>query len=151
MFCTFIDRIIKGDFFEANEIYKQLGLKKEVVYEKLLEYTYDTETIAVYAYYVYNLQQEETAELHNIISTLLAMPLCYLKNAHDIALYHAKKSIALEPTNMYYKEYILFFYNNQNVIKSLSKEEAIEYSKEIIKSNPNNCVANEILRECNLL
>ena len=69
-------------------------------------------------------------------------PLCFIDGAYSVALFHARELLLIEK-NVRNLERILFFYHIPE--KLVDQEEAKYIAKKIIKEEPDNEVALEIL------
>ena len=67
----------------------------------------------------------------------------HFPEGHLAGYYHARRALELDPFNIHYKEYLLEFRIIPEQI--LSREEAVQLSKEVIKDKPDSYRAKEIL------
>lgn len=91
------------------------------------------------------LESRNDARLHSIALDSLCNPLCHLEGAYLAAFYHAKKCIELEPNNMQYREFLLFFASVPNDV--FEEKSAMNWAKDILKDDPNNEVAKNYIEE----
>jgi tetratricopeptide (TPR) repeat protein len=129
------------NFSEAKELY--LKIDKNVSRDALMDLAYSTESIVVYSFILDLIVNEESADLHYLASEIMSMPLNYITGAYNVALYHARKAIELNPEDITLKEYLLLFYNIPD--KLISKKEATEIAKEVIKKIPDSKAAFELI------
>ena len=73
-------------------------------------------------------------------------PLCFLEGAYSVALFHSRELLKNE-RNVLNLERILFFYNIPE--KLVDKNEAKSIAQEILKLEPDNVVAHDIVKEIN--
>ncbi|VJM03494.1 Uncharacterised protein [Streptococcus pneumoniae] len=69
----------------------------------------------------------------------------FLEGAYYTALYHAKTAVLLSPERIIYKENLLLFYELPE--KLLSEEEAKIVIDDILKKNPTNELALNLLKD----
>lgn len=100
--------ILTGDFNNAEKMLLNKGVK--FLRELLVELGYESENMIVYSFICSIICKNENAELHNIASRLLSLPLRNIPGAYNSALYHARKAVELDPSNILYKENLLLFY-----------------------------------------
>ena len=112
--------------------------------EILFYLAYDKETINSYGFLCHILKKHEKAVYHAIASVLLSNAVNYLPYVYHLALFHQRRAVELEPTNVGYKEYLLYF--NDIPEKVLSDKEAIKIAKEILVLDPKNEVASRVIK-----
>lgn len=91
--------------------------------------------------------EHENAFWNSVASTLLSQAFCYIPGAYRMAFKHMEKAMLLEPTDVNYKEGILFFYVIPD--KLLEFEKAKIISEEILSIDPNNATAKKIINTIN--
>lgn len=133
--------IISGYIEEAKDVYSKMD--KAEARDVLLKIGYDTESITPYSFICSLLCEKESANLHYLASEILVNPLCFLVGAYNVALYHARRALQLEPDDISIKEYLLLFYNIPE--RLISKEEAIEIAKDVLNINPYSKIALNVL------
>ena len=115
-------------------------------YEDLfLQIAYDTENIAVYAFVNFLINQNESADTHNVAASLLIHPFGYIDGAYGAALHHVRRSIELAPTDVSFKELILFF--ALTPYELITDEEAVTCAKQILALDPTNKAALDFLQK----
>jgi hypothetical protein len=132
-----MQEILNGDFANASQLVADLNL--EGLEGLLMEIAYDTESDAVYKFVCYLIAQKESAALHTIASLIMSNPLCFLPDGYARGLYHAKRAMELDPANVSLMELMLFY--NTIPDKLVTKDEALEYAKQILLIEPNNKAA----------
>lgn len=135
--------ILSGNFKKAKEISKSLETDELEGY--LLKIGYDSDNIMVYVFLCDILNEKESANIHYLSSVILIGPFSHLEGAYAGGYYHAKKAVKLDPNNIGFKEYILFFYSVPEQL--LPRNEAISIAKEVLKKDPNNIAALDILKK----
>ncbi|OYD06594.1 hypothetical protein [Paludifilum halophilum] len=129
---SFFNLIRTGNYNEAKELASHWDLDE--MENLLLEYSFDTEDIGVYTLLNIHLLDQENGPIHHVISVIMSMAFSHWNGAYQVAFYHAKKAVELDPENLDFKEYMLFFYEIPDQL--LSKDEAISLAKEILKQRP---------------
>lgn len=119
--------LLNNNFEEAAKAFYELSF--DAACGTIIRLGYATERVSLYTFVVSLLLKNETAELHNLASEVLRLTLFFIKGAYVAGLYHARKSIELEPDNITYKKYLLFYYNTPDQV--LSREEATQLAKKI--------------------
>lgn len=137
-----IEQLILNGFFEKAKLILE-SHNINYIREKLLKISYDTGNIITYTFINSILYTNETAELHYCASELLCMPLCHIEGAYESALFHARKAIELDPEDISYKEYILFF--SRLPKKIISDDEIIKYARDVLEEIPDNKAALDVL------
>lgn len=138
-----LDLILIGNFELA---YKKELEMNESISRQLFEMSYDLENIAIYSYYNYKIAKKENAEAHYQASLILSQILNTINGAYDMAFYHAKKAIELNPDNLEYKEYILIFQYYPDLTANINVELFKNYAFELLNSDSNNIAAKNFLR-----
>lgn len=136
--------ILSGNFKKAKEISKLLNIDELEDY--LARTAFDSCNIMVYVFLCDILNEKESADIHYLASVILALAFPHIKGAYEGGYYHAKKAIKLDPDNIGFKEYMLFFYSGIPE-PLLPKNEAISIAKEILKENPNHPTALDVLKK----
>ncbi|MET7017413.1 hypothetical protein [Bacillus mycoides] len=137
------DEIYRGDI--ENAIAHANKISIEELEDLLMEWSFNEPNIIVYTFLTSYLESRSDVRLHSLASDILFHPLCHLEGAYLAAFYHAKKCIELEPNNMQYREFLLFFAGiPENVFEEKS---AMNWAKEILKDDPNNEVAKNYIKE----
>lgn len=134
--------ILEGNFKKANDISKKMSLND--LENELLEIAFETDNISIYFFILDLLNEDANAELHEMASTILSTAYSHVVGSYNLALNHMRKAMYLDPHDITYKEGMLFFYNIPEQL--ITKAQAIELAKEIIKINPENERAKEILQ-----
>lgn len=135
--------VLNGYFDQAKIIFNSYD--SNYIRKLLLKLCYETENIIIYTFLNSMLFDKEKAELHYLAAELLSMPLCHINGAYESALFHARKAIELDPDDISYKEYILFFHRLPNTI--ISDEEVITFATEVLSEIPDSKVALDILND----
>jgi hypothetical protein len=132
-----IDLIQKANFSEAKNLLLQLQTTER---DKLLtDISYEMESIAVYSFICYLINETSDSSLHELAVNILIHTLNYIEGAYSSALYHAKKLLELEPNSIGNKELILFFFDIPE--KLISETYALKIAEEILEKCPDNVVA----------
>ena len=92
------------------------------------------------------MKQEETAELHDLAFLLLVYPLSDVKGALDSAYYHAEASIKLTDGKEV-KSLLQMLLLHAVPEPVISDKKAMEISRQILKLDPSNNVARNVLKD----
>ena len=117
------------DFESAKKMVKKLSTKE--LEGALVDFAYRTENLFAYAFIWYLLKDHENEDYHYIASIILALGLNHLPNAYNLSLFHARKAIELDRSNIDNKQWLLFFYNLPE--KLINDNEALAIANEVIK------------------
>lgn len=137
----FRSTILSLDFIKAKQFLPQYSSKE--LYDELMEIGFENNNILSYIFVSYLISCNEDAEYHSLASDILALPLCHYNGSYQASLFHARRALELDPSNIEYKEWILFFYGIPD--KLVSREEAIAIAKEILTDKPDSLIAKEVL------
>lgn len=130
--------------FRFEELSKLLQSKRQKEVETLLHtIAFDDECLLVYTFINSLIHKQETAAMHYLASSIMALALNHLPNGYKIAYYHASKAIELSPYDVELKTYMLLFYSIPE--KFLSREVAFDYAKEVYDNDKNNNAARLVL------
>lgn len=134
--------ILLGNFELAFQMIRHLSLSE--ILDILFIFMYDYPSILYYGFFSFLIKKNETAEYHYGASLILSNPLNIIKDAENLAFYHALKCIEIEPDSIDYHEYILIFNSipmSNYPFKLLGDVEAIHISNNILKLDPDNKTA----------
>ena len=134
--------IINGLYPEAEKNLQKIEVNLQM--GTLLKIGFDTENINVYTFTIFMLSKNETGDLHVLASRLLALPFCHIEGAYQSSVMHLKRAIELEPENIDYLIFLLFFYEIPDQV--ISKDEAKEVAQRILNYDPSNQIAQKILK-----
>lgn len=126
--------ILKCEFIKAESLIKNFSIQK--IDESLFTLAYDTGSINPYGFICYLIQKEEKAQYHAIASVLLSHGLVHLPYVFELALFHQKRAITLEPKNIGYKESLFYF--NDIPERILSDKDTIIVARGILELDPVN-------------
>lgn len=136
--------VLNGDF----EALKQLMSESDFMEfeEAYISSAHEVESMMFYTFILDMIKNDETSELHDLAFLLLVYPLSDTKGALDSAYYHAQTSINLtEGKEVKSLLQMLLLYAVPEPVISDSK--AMKVAKQILKLDPNNSVARNILKE----
>lgn len=142
-----LELILLGEFELAYK--KELEINEKIS-RKLFEMSYDLENIAIYSYYNYKIARQENPDDHYQASLILSQILNTINGAYDMAFYHAKRAIELDPCNLEYKEYILIFQHYPDLTVNIDIEIFKSYALELLESDINNSAANSFLQSLSI-
>ncbi|TDM12272.1 hypothetical protein [Macrococcus lamae] len=136
--------ILSGNFAAAKKMMDETDFM--AFEEAFISAAHDSESMMFYTFIVDMMQEDETVELHDLAFLLLVYPLSDVSGAFNAAYYHAKRSVILTD----HKEIksllqLLFLYAIPDPV--ISDKEAFSVAKEILKKDPENKVARNILKQ----
>lgn len=135
--------ILSGEFCRAAEILKPLS--EEEITKLVIRIGYETVNLNVYTLILYILLFEQKAFWHFLIANLFLVSLCDMEGAYYLGLFHLRRAIEFEPNNIAYKQFLIAFHNTPDVV--VSQNEAILIAHEILRVDPNNQSANDIIKQ----
>ena len=109
----------------------------------MMNVAYDTENLSVYGFIQYMIRRTENANWIKLAVDIMLNPFGFMEGAYSVALYHARELVLME-RNIINLERLLFFYNIPE--KLINDEEAKNIAKEILKTDANNKVAQDIIK-----
>ena len=127
----------QGKYNEARELLKEIDDLS--IRDIIMSIAYETENIFVYSFIHYMTHKKNWIELG---IDVMINPLCFLDGAYSVALFHARELLNCEKS-IANQERILFFYNIPE--KLICADEAKDIANEILKIDPQNVVALNIL------
>lgn len=107
---------------------------EDVVPKEVEWWVYDTSNITLYTVAASMLMDEQTAEMHHLASYLMAMPLCAYNGSFSLGLFHARRSLELDPGEIEYKRYWISFHDIAEQL--VKKDEAIKIAREVLQEDP---------------
>lgn len=140
-----INTLLRGKF---NSAYLNLN-DNDFFPPEILEWCEHTRNISLYSLIASRLINKENIEDHQRSSYLLSTVLFIYEGAFSMALFHTRRVLALDPTNLEYKRFLLFFHDiPENLIK---KEEAINLASEILNYDPSCLISIQILKQYGII
>ncbi len=138
-----IELLIQGKISEAEKL---IGKIENMPYE--VEYwVYRTGNITLYTLALEKLLEKESGEGHYFASYYLSMPLYFYDGAYSLALYHARRMLALDPTNVDCKRYLITFYEIPDRLIQL--DEAVQLAQDVLKEDPECTVSKRVIENYN--
>ncbi len=135
--------VLNNDFNELENLLENVD--REELRSGILGFAFQSQSIVAYTIPCMLLIKKDTAELHYIAAEVLATALCHLEGAYSSALYHARRAVELDPTDVSLKEFLLLFHDIPE--KLISTEEAKKIAAEVVKEKPDSSSARDILDE----
>ncbi len=147
----FLNEIIKQGTFEQLSF---LQLENEKLDELLSEiYRLGVVEENILSYYVCcacimndNISEVYKAKFHNTAAVILTMGLNYIGGAYVLGFYHMKQAMKLDLSNIEYRIYTLSTFVTSPEI-DVEKNDVMEIVNEVLKKEPQNEIANRILKE----
>ncbi|MCU5746925.1 hypothetical protein N9R04_09570 [Staphylococcus sp. SQ8-PEA] len=136
--------VLNGEF----ESLKQLMSESDFMdfEEAYISCAHEVESTMFYTCILDLMKEEETAELHDLAFLLLVYPLSELKGALDSAYYHADASIKLTDGKEV-KSLLQMLLLHAVPEQVISDKEAMEVARQILKLDPSNNVARNVLKD----
>ncbi len=114
--------------------------------EAYISSAHEEESVMYYTCLLDMIKAEETAEIHDLAFLLLVYPLSDVPGALDAAYYHAKSSIDLTEGKEV-KSLLQMLLLHAIPEPLISDKKAFSVAKQILKLDPNNKVARNVLKE----
>lgn len=114
--------------------------------EHYISSAHEAESVMFYTCILDMIKDGETAEMHDLAFLLLVYPLSDLEGALDSAYYHAEASIKLTEGKEV-KSLLQMLLLHAIPEPVISDKKAFDISKQILKLDPNNNVARNILKQ----
>ena len=134
-------KLIYGEYQEIEQICRN-QIEAEIR-DLMMNVAYDTENLSVYGFIQYMIRRTENANWIKLAVDIMLNPFGFMEGAYSVALYHARELVLME-RNIINLERLLFFYNIPE--KLINDEEAKNIAKEILKTDANNKVAQDIIK-----
>ena len=137
----FKELVLEGFYHEAENLMMTISLNEQR--DMIMNLAYDTESIAIYGFLRYMLEKSKTKYLLELTIDIMINPLCFIEGAYAVALFHTRELLKVD-FSVETLERLIFFHNIPE--KLVDDKEAELVAREIIKIEPDNCVANCILK-----
>ena len=134
-------KLIYGEYQEIEQICR--NQTEAEIRDLMMNVAYDTENLSVYGFIQYMIRRTENANWIKLAVDIMLNPFGFMEGAYSVALYHARELVLME-RNIINLERLLFFYNIPE--KLINDEEAKNIAKEILKTDANNKVAQDIIK-----
>lgn len=134
-------KLIYGEYQEIEQICR--NQTEAEIRDLMMNVAYDTENLSVYGFIQYMIRRTENANWIKLAVDIMLNPFSFMEGAYSVALYHARE-LALMERNIINLERLLFFYNIPE--KLINDEEAKNIAEEILKTDANNKVAQDIIK-----
>lgn len=129
----FLERLVlEYKFNEASKLL--INVDQLTIIRAIQNLGFDKPGALAYVFVSYLIIHEEKALYHYIASILMSGAFNYLPGAYLASYYHSKRALELDPSNIQFKESLLYLRRIPE--KILSKEEAIQIAKEILNEKP---------------
>lgn len=133
--------VLEGFYHEAENVMLTIPLNAQR--DIIMNLAYDTESIAIYGFLRYMLEKNKTKYLLEMTIDVMINPLCFVEGAYEVALFHTRELLKID-FSVETMEKVIFFHDIPE--KLVEEKEAEAVAREIIKIEPDNCVANRILK-----
>lgn len=136
--------VLNGEFDKIRQLMSETDFMK--FEEAYISSAHEVESMMFYTCILDMFKYQETSELHDLAFLLLVYPLSDYEGALNSAYYHAEASINLtngkEVKSLL--QMLLLYAIPEPVI---SDKEALDVAKQILKLDPNNHVARNVLKD----
>lgn len=136
--------VLNGEFESVYRLMSQTDFME--FEEAYISSAHEVESIMFYTCILDMMKTEETAEMHDLAFLLLVYPLSELQGALDSAYYHADSSIKLTDGKEV-KSLLQMLFLHAVPEPVISDKKALEISRQILKLDPTNSVARNVLKE----
>lgn len=136
--------VLNGEFESVYRLMSQTDFME--FEEAYISSAHEVESIMFYTCILDMMKTEETAEMHDLAFLLLVYPLSELQGALDSAYYHAESSIKLTDGKEV-KSLLQMLLLHAVPEPVISDKKALEISRQILKLDPTNSVARNVLKE----
>ncbi|SCS25376.1 hypothetical protein [Staphylococcus caeli] len=136
--------VLNGEFESVKRLMSQSDFME--FEEAYISSAHEVESIMFYTCILDMMKVEETAEMHDLAFLLLVYPLSELKGALDSAYYHADSSIKLTEGKEV-KSLLQMLLLHAVPEPVISDKKALDVSRQILKLDPSNSVARNVLKE----
>ncbi|RIO42878.1 hypothetical protein [Staphylococcus nepalensis] len=136
--------VLNGEFESVKLLMSQTDFME--FEEAYISSAHEVESIMFYTCILDMMKNEETAEMHDLAFLLLVYPLSELQGALDSAYYHAESSIKLTDGKEV-KSLLQMLLLHAVPEPVISDKKALEISRQILKIDPSNSVARNVLKE----
>ena len=141
-----LERIVRlincGKYEECENICQNLNFPE--IKDYFLKQAYVTSSFSLYSFVVYMVTKTDDNRWHDLALSLVIGPLCFIEGAYSIGLFHARQLVKKDFCVKNLVQ-VLFFYTIPE--KLINKDEALEIANQVLKLDPNNQVALQIIRE----
>ena len=136
-----VELINSGKYKECEIICRNLTFTE--IKDDFLKRAYDTSSFSLYSFVLYMDTKTEDSRWLDLAFSLIIGPLCFIEGAYSVGLFHARELVR---RNFCVKnlEQLLFFYTIPE--KLINRDEALEIANQILKIEPSNQVALQIIR-----
>lgn len=135
--------VLNGEFESVKRLMSQSDFME--FEEAYISSAHDVENIMFYTC-ILDMMKEETAEMHDLAFLLLVYPLSELHGALDSAFYHAEASIKITEGKEV-KSLLQMLLLHAVPEPVISDKKAFDVSRQILKLDPTNSVARNVLKE----
>ncbi|CAL27211.1 hypothetical protein [Staphylococcus carnosus] len=136
--------VLNGEFESVKQLMSESDFME--FEEAYISSAHDVESVMFYTCILDMMKEGETAELHDLAFLLLVYPLSEVEGALDSAYYHAESSIKLTEGKEV-KSLLQMLLLHAIPEPVISDKKAFDISKQILKLDPNNNVARNILKQ----
>lgn len=136
--------ILSGDFESAKSLMQSSDFM--MFEEAFISACHDSESVMYYTFILECMKDNETVELHDLAFLLLVYPLSEVNGAFNSAYYHADRSVAMT-NGQEVKSLLQFLFLYAVPEPVITDKEAFDTAKQILKIDPKNQVARNMLKQ----
>lgn len=114
--------------------------------EAYISSAYEEESVLYYTCLLDMIKEEETPEIHDLAFLLLVYPLSEVSGALDAAYYHAQSSVKLTESKVV-KSLLQMLLLHALPTPVISDKKAFDVAKQILKLDPSNKVARNVVKD----
>lgn len=133
--------VLEYKFDEASKLL--INVDQLTIAQAIQALGFNQPGVLAYVFVSFLINNEEKAIYHYIASLLMSYAFNYLPGAYLASYYHSKRAIELDPSNIDFKESLLYLRVIPEQI--VDKEEATQIAEEVIKAKPDSHNAKVIL------
>ena len=134
-------KLIYGEYQDIEQFCR--NQTEAEIRDLMMNVAYDMENLSVYGFIQYMIRRTENANWIKLAVDIMLNPFCFMEGAYSVALHHARELLLME-RNIENLERLLLFYNIPE--KLINDEEAKNIAEEILKTDANNKVAQDITK-----
>lgn len=136
--------VLNGEFKSVKSLMSEADFME--FEEAYISSAHEVESMMFYTCILDMLKKEETSEMHDLAFLLLVYPLSETQGALDSAYYHAESSIKLTDGKEV-KSLLQMLLLHAVPEPVISDKKAFDISRQILKLDPSNSVARNVLKE----
>ena len=133
--------ILQGEFLEANKYLPTIDY--EALRVILFNIGDEEKSICAYTFVVFLLLQHESVQYHTLAAEMIMHNFPYIEGSYQTGLFHARRSIELNPEDIDLEEMLLFFHSLPD--KLVGDDEARTIAGRVLARKKNSIPAQRVL------